>query len=72
MSKRVYRKTANAMVAHLCLIPKEHRPTTVYARYRINHTAPSRLYHESIEQATFTKLADAESNPDFVSFFIYE
>ena len=57
--KRVYRKTANAMAAHLCLIPKEHRPTTVYARYRINHTSHSRLYHARIEQATFTKLVDA-------------
>lgn len=70
--KRVYRKTANAMVAHLCLIPKEHRPTTVYARYRTYHMSPSRFYHERIEEATFTKLVDAESNPDFVSFFIYE
>ena len=70
--KRVYRKTSNAMAAHLCLIPKEHRPTTVYARYRINHACVCRLYHEEIENATFTKLVDAESDPDFVSFFIYE
>lgn len=71
MKKRVYRKTANAMTAHLCLIPKDQRPNVVYARFRAAH-AVHPLYFERIYFPTFTKLVDAESRPDFVSFYIYE
>lgn len=69
--KRVYRKTSNAMAAHMCLIPKDRRPNVVYARFRANH-AVHPLYFERIYNPTHTKLVEAESRPDFVSFFIYE
>jgi len=71
MRKRVYRKTAGAMSAHIMLMEPEHRPTVVYARYRGTWLI-NPLYHERIELPNHLKLIEAENKPGFVSFFIYE
>ena len=72
MSKRVYRKTAGEMSAHIMLMEKERRPAKVYARYRSQRPAVHPLYHIPITPVNHTQLVEAESKPGFVSFFIYE
>lgn len=69
--KRVYRKTADAMSAHICLMDPCKRPEVVYVRLRAKYGV-HRLYYERLQHPTHTDLVEAEGYPNFVSFFIYE